>query len=176
MKNILCVSHCILNTAAKVRQDETELAEEYALRRKLLTLVSDKEVDLLQLPCPEFLLYGPRRWGHVKDQFLHFHFLDECRKMLAPVVGQLREYDRCPGDFRILGIVSIEGSPSCGYHLTCRSAGWIGEPAAAGEIPEPVPAEEPGVMMELLAEMIKKESLVIPIMSMPEAIKLLSNM
>ena len=31
MKNLLIVSHCILNNAAKVEQDEAELAEEYKI-------------------------------------------------------------------------------------------------------------------------------------------------
>ena len=64
MKRILVVSHCILNTASKVWQDESGLAEEYALRERLLRLVLDQDVQLLQLPCPELLLYGSRRWGH----------------------------------------------------------------------------------------------------------------
>ncbi len=36
MKNLLIVSHCILNNAAKVEQDEAELAEEYKIREELM--------------------------------------------------------------------------------------------------------------------------------------------
>ena len=35
MKNLLIVSHCILNNAAKVEQDEAELAEEYKIREEM---------------------------------------------------------------------------------------------------------------------------------------------
>ena len=38
MKKLLIVSHCILNNAAKVEQDEAELAEEYEIRDELLQL------------------------------------------------------------------------------------------------------------------------------------------
>ena len=57
MKAILVVSHCILNTASKVRQDERDLAEEYRLRDQLLRLILEKNVQLLQLPCPESVSY-----------------------------------------------------------------------------------------------------------------------
>lgn len=39
MKDLLIVSHCILNHAAKVEQDEAELAGEYKIREELLQLV-----------------------------------------------------------------------------------------------------------------------------------------
>ena len=77
MKRLLIVSHCILNTASKVAMDEKELQEEYELRLTLMTKVMENDIQLLQLPCPEFILYGSRRWGHVKDQFDHPHFRKE---------------------------------------------------------------------------------------------------
>ena len=61
MKDLLIVSHCILNNAAKVEQDEAELAEEYKIREELMQLILKKDVQLLQLPCPEFIMYGSRR-------------------------------------------------------------------------------------------------------------------
>lgn len=47
MKNLLVVSHCILNNAAKVEQDEAELAEEYKIREELMQLILKKDVQLL---------------------------------------------------------------------------------------------------------------------------------
>ena len=64
MKDLLIVSHCILNHAAKVEQDEAELAGEYKIREELLQLVLKKDVQLFQMPCPEFIMYGSQRWGH----------------------------------------------------------------------------------------------------------------
>lgn len=42
MKNLLIVSHCILNNAAKVEQDEAELVEEYKIREELMQLILKK--------------------------------------------------------------------------------------------------------------------------------------
>ena len=119
MKNLLIVSHCILNNAAKVEQDEAELAEEYKIREELMQLILKKDVQLLQLPCPEFIMYGSQRWGHVKNQFQHPFYMEQCRKILEPVLLQLQEYAQHVEKFHVLGIVSVEGSPNCGYHLTC---------------------------------------------------------
>lgn len=171
MKNILAVSHCILNNASKVAQDEAGLAEEYRQRDRLIAAMMDKGVQLIQLPCPEFMIYGAKRWGHVKDQFDNPFYRDECRRMLEPVVMQLREYSNCPERFRIIGVVSVEGSPSCGAKLTCRGD-WGGELCpgnAAGQISSARMEEEPGVFIEELAAMLEAGGLDIALMSIPEA-------
>ncbi|MBQ9273150.1 MAG: hypothetical protein IJ227_05485 [Mogibacterium sp.] len=173
MKDILVLSHCILNNAAKVSQDESLLAEEYEQRKRLLELALDKGVQLLQLPCPEFTLYGSRRFGHVKDQFMHPRFIRESEEMLKPMFDQMEEYSSYPGDFRIIGVISVEGSPSCGSRLTCR-ADWKGEICSLPD--EPVMANEPGVFMEIIIDGIGKRGLDIPVVTMEEAIGIMENL
>ena len=179
MNEILIVSHCILNNAAKVAQDESGLAEEYAQRDALMQAVADRGVQLIQLPCPEFILYGAKRWGHVKDQFDNPHFRAQCRAMLGPVMMQLEEYAGNPDRFNILGVVSVEGSPSCGHALTCRGD-WGGEfegrecengwPASSVRM-----TNEPGVFMEVLEKMLGEHRLDIRILSISEAAVLIAE-
>ena len=65
MQKILIVSHCLLNTASKVeRFKEESVRSEEQLRREVLREAVDSGVQLLQLPCPEFVMYGSLRWGH----------------------------------------------------------------------------------------------------------------
>lgn len=178
MKKLLVVSHCILNTAAKVAMDEKELAAEYEVKDRLMQSVQAQHIQLLQLPCPEFLLYGSRRWGHVKDQFMHPHYRKECRKMLEPVLMQLEEYLAYPEDFAVVGIVSVEGSPSCGYKMTCTGQ-WGGElPNEANDYVAVHDtcraADGSGVFMEILQEELQRRHLQIPLMTMEEAIEKLS--
>ncbi len=179
MKKILVVSHCILNTASKVSQDESELKEEYEWRNRLMQLVLEKNIQLIQLPCPEFTLYGSKRWGHVKNQFMHPHYRRECEKMLEPVFMQLEEYLSDPEEFQILGIVSVEGSPSCGYRLTCRG-NWGGEFGKEEEVKQRRATlkmvQEPGVMMEILEKELENRKLQIPIVSMPDAVNKLQSL
>ncbi len=177
MKKILVVSHCILNTAAKVRQDERALCEENALRGRLLRLALEQDIQLLQLPCPELQLYGSRRWGHVREQFDQPFYRAFAAEILEPVLRQLREYASDPARFAILGIVSVEGSPSCGCHLTC-SADWggeIGERLDAGLMPAEM-AEKPGVFMEILIEALAEAGLSISVLTMDEAAGVLQEM
>lgn len=172
MKKILVVSHCILNNASKVMQDETELADEYRDRDMLMKAVLEKGIQLIQLPCPEFIIYGPKRWGHVKDQFDNRFFREECRRMLGPVMDQLGEYAALPDRFRVLGLVSVEGSPSCGGRLTCR-ADWGGEPdlqSSGAADREARMTEEAGVFIEEAMKMLGERGLDVPVMTMPEAI------
>lgn len=158
--------------------DETELQEEYACRDALLQNIIAKRIQMIQLPCPEFLLYGSQRWGHVKDQFMNPFYRDGCQTMLRPFIMQMQEYAAHPESFEILGVVSVEGSPSCGYHLTCRGA-WKGE---IGTEPEHIASlqaalsmeNQSGVFMEILEQELQKADLFIPILTMEEANQLLS--
>jgi len=178
MKKIFAVSHCILNTASKVHQDESLLQEEYAQRSRFLRLALEQNIQLLQLPCPEFFLYGSRRWGHVRSQFDHPVFRGSCRELFKPVLMQLQEYASDPGAFDVLGIVSVEGSPSCGYALTCE-ADWGGELEAGSRAERTLPpvqmVNRPGVFMEIVDQSLRENGLSIPIYSLQEAVKLLCD-
>lgn len=88
MKRILVVTHCILNRASKV---EGYNIEENNLRKELLSEVFKKDIELLQLPCPEFTMYGSKRWGHEKNQFDNPFFKKHCNNLLKPVIEQLIE-------------------------------------------------------------------------------------
>ena len=92
---------------------------------------------------------------------------------------QLQEYAQHVEKFRILGIVSVEGSPNCGYHLTCEGE----RKAEIGTDEKRIPdiqkslkmTEKPGVYMEILEEELRKKNMKIPIMTMQEAVQLLKN-
>lgn len=180
VKRILLVSHCILNNASKVELDEAGLAEEYKLRSELVNLIIEKNIQVIQLPCPEFIMYGSQRWGHVKNQFQHPFYKEQCRKLLDTILMQVQEYMQYPEIFSVLGVVSVEGSPNCGYHLTCEG-NWKGE---IGSDEKRICAiqnslemtEKPGVYMEILEKEIHDRELSIPIMTMAEAIELLNKL
>ena len=92
MRKILFVSHCILNTAAKVvRYGDTGKKEEES-RLEFVVKTVEQGIQLVQLPCPEFTLYGPGRWGHTREQFDNPFFREHCRKILSPVLTQMKAY------------------------------------------------------------------------------------
>lgn len=92
--------------------------------RKFLNLLMDNNISIIQLPCPELTCYGIKRWGHVKDQFDTPHFRKHCRQLFSIYLEQIEEYIN--NGYEILGIVGIEGSPTCGVNKTCAGK-WGGE-------------------------------------------------
>ena len=73
MKKILVVSHCLLNTASKVKRfKEESIRAEEALRQDILKEAIGSGIQILQLPCPEFIMYGPCRWGHTWSSLIIF--------------------------------------------------------------------------------------------------------
>lgn len=167
MQKILFVAHCVLNTASKVvMYNEAEMAAEESLRVNFVQKALLAGVQLIQLPCPEFLLYGSRRWGHVSNQFDTPYFRKECRRMLEDIVLQLKEYRSNGTRFALLGIVGIDGSPSCGVDYTCRGE-WGGNLSDREDLPCVIAGaklvEGSGVMIDELRSMLRDEGIDLPL-------------
>lgn len=163
MKKIVFVSHCLLNIASKVvMYNQEEMDAEEALRKKFMHLAIDNDIQLIQLPCPEYTLYGAKRWGHVSDQFDNIFFRKHCRKVLEPIIDQLKEYLANEDFFEVLGVVGIDGSPSCGVDYTCRG-NWYGSFESRTNLEETLASatleKGPGVLMAVLKEMLEEEGL-----------------
>lgn len=162
---IFVVSHCFLNNAAKLKNQETsELRKERRAKREFLTRMLSENVEIIQLPCPEQCLYGCNRWGHAASQFDTPHFRRESRRMLEDITAQLTEYCSLPERYKVLGIVGIDGSPSCGVNFT-YDADWGGEfknqdlPTLASSLKK---VNKAGIFMEVLKEMLQERNLMIP--------------
>lgn len=169
-RTVIVACHCILNPSAKVLSPDTQAqARETALRRRALSALLEKKIDILQLPCPEFTLYGPLRWGHVREQLDNTFFRGHCRRILEPAVEQIAEYAAHPELFELLGIVGVDGSPSCGVNKTC-TGDWGGEwGSGSGGLRVPAPARETegcGVFMEELLRLLCEKGLMPPVFSL----------
>ena len=163
MQNILFVSHCILNTAAKVvLYEHDEIEAEEALRRRFVGRALERGVQLIQLPCPEFTLYGARRWGHVSNQFDNPFFRAHCRSLLAPCILQLKEYLANPDRFHVLGFVGVDGSPSCGVDYT-SCGDWYGSFGGRDDLEQTLATctlgRRHGILMDVLCQMLREEGL-----------------
>ncbi|MBE6008327.1 MAG: DUF523 domain-containing protein [Lachnospiraceae bacterium] len=163
MKKIVFVSHCILNIASKVvMYDKEEMDAEETLRKEFMHKAIDNDIQLIQLPCPEYTLYGARRWGHVSDQFDNVFFRRHCRNILEPIIDQLIEYLSNDDMFEVLGFVGIDGSPSCGVDYTC-CGNWYGSFGSRDDLENTIKdcsmVKKPGVLMAVLKEMLEEKGL-----------------
>lgn len=169
MQDIIFVSHCVLNIASKVvMYNEAEMAAEEDLRRKFVSKAVSQGVQLIQLPCPEFIMYGSRRWGHVSEQFDTPYFRSQCRKLLEDYLLQIKEYlsnDR----FRILGIVGIDGSPSCGVDYTCYG-NWGGNLSDRDDLNACIATSRlgtgKGILMDEFSRLLKEQGLDVPMVGL----------
>jgi predicted secreted protein len=169
-KKILFVSHCVLNTASKVDlYDTVGMEAEESLRTAFVRKALESGIQIVQLPCPEFTLYGTCRWGNVSGQFDNSFFRSHCEKILAPIILQLREYIAHAEKFEVLGIIGIDGSPSCGVDMTCFGD-WGGDlgnrPDIARVIDSVRMGAGNGVFFDVLRHMLAKEKIELPIIGL----------
>ena len=72
-KKIVILSHCILNQNSVVKPYAKEQKYYFEFIKNFLL----NNCGIIQLPCPELLILGLKRWGHVKDQFEYPYFKRE---------------------------------------------------------------------------------------------------
>ena len=165
-KKLLLVSHCILNVRSKIQYAVEFETEEERNRKEFLKKAIEQDIQLSQLPCPEFLMYGGRRWGHSSEQFDNPFFRRQARKMLEDIVLQIKEYQNCAERVELLGVVGINGSPSCGVEYTF-SADWGGELSSQTDLESYLKRgkrkERPGIFIQVLGEMLAEEGIVLRI-------------
>lgn len=165
-QKILFVSHCFLNDGAKLKnQNREEMKRERTEKREILKSVLDAGIEIIQLPCPEFLLYGANRWGHTASQFDTPFFRRESKKMLEPFLLQIEEYKANPERFELIGVVGINGSPSCAVTFTYDGE-WGGELSGNTDLPQILTAlkreEKPGIFMKVFKEMLAEKGIELP--------------
>lgn len=167
---ILFVSHCFFNDAAKLKHQNIKNQEqERTAKRDFLKQALDLGIEFIQLPCPEFILYGSNRWGHAASQFNTPFFHEESRRLLKPFLLQIKEYLSSPERFEVLGILGIDGSPSCGVHYT-YDGDWGGELSTNPNLDKSLHSlckkDYPGIFMEVFQQLLKEEKLNIPFYSL----------
>lgn len=164
-RKIILLCHCILNTNSKVEG----LSSTKAFTNSLINILHSKDVGMLQLPCPEMHMYGIKRWGHVKDQFNTPIFRQQCREILISTVNQVKNY--IDNGYSVLGVVGIDGSPSCGVNLTCRG-NWGGEFKCIENYKNCVStlktSNEEGIFIEELKGLLSEREINIPFIALKE--------
>jgi predicted secreted protein len=169
-QQILFVCHCFFNDASKLKHQDSEKQNlERQKKRLLLKNFLDNDIELIQLPCPEFIIYGSNRWGHVSTQFDTPFFRKTCEELLQPYLLQIEEYYKYPDQFEIIGIIGINGSPSCGVQFTC-GGDWGGEfstiPNLNDMIHDVPKVMQPGIFMDVFQNLLASKNIILPFYSL----------
>lgn len=152
-KKVALVAHCLLNQNAKVNG----FAFFPAMVGEVIELLRKHEYGILQLPCPETIYAGTRRWWCVREQYDNPGFIRAMRNVLQSVIDQIEEYKK--NGYKVI-LIGLDGSPSCGIRWSGSDDRWGGKPEIApGDYPV-VP--EKGIFMRTLVEMIEERGLGLP--------------
>lgn len=161
-KKIAIVSHCILNVNAKV----DGLATYSASVNELVTAFQEQNIGLVQLPCPELLYLGPKRWGMTKNQYDTTNYRLFCQELLQPVIQQIEMY--LTNGYEIVEIVGVDGSPTCGVAESCQ--GYCGGCIETAAKQVEFPSQEPGILIEELKKALANRDIYIPFSAINEQI------
>ena len=116
------VSHCLLNSNSKVY----ELARHPGMAMEVLEVLNRHDIGVIQLPCPELLYLGPRRWWQVKDMYDTPAYRRYCYGIAGQVSDQALMYRDV--DATVVCVLGVDGSPNCGVSVTPRGDAWGGRP------------------------------------------------
>lgn len=112
MKGIVFLSHCILNPWTKTEPCPPTLPANLMVQRLM-----DCGIGIVQMPCPELVWGGLKRWGVTSEQLLCHGVIKSWTCLAEDFFGPF--FDMETEEFHILAFVGIKGSPSCGVDHTC---------------------------------------------------------
>jgi len=122
-KKIIFVSSCLLNTNNKVKG----LARYPGMCKEVFDTLYDNDLGIQQMHCPETLYLGIGRWWQTKNLYDNHGFRTFCRGLAVDVVTYMEEYIR--EGYETVGVLSCDGSPTCGVTITSWDKEWGGSPA-----------------------------------------------
>lgn len=137
-KQIIFTAHCVLNQNSVIREWERAQGAFNDIVRILL----DYNISIVQLPCPEFTFLGEDRAPKTKEEYDIPEYRRICVQLAEKTIEQIKEY--MTYEYGILGVLGIEGSPSCDT---------LGKK---------------GVFMEELIQLMKKENISLSSFDIPE--------
>ena len=122
-KKIIFVSSCLLNTNNKVQG----LARYPGMCKEVFDTLNKYGLGINQMDCPETLYLGISRWFHTKNLYDNHGFRTFCREIAERVTTYMEEYKRA--GYKTVGVLSCDGSPTCGVTITSWDERWGGAPA-----------------------------------------------
>ncbi|MBE0451735.1 MAG: hypothetical protein IBX70_12935 [Clostridia bacterium] len=104
---VILVSHCVLNQNAVVHP----LARSGGPFKAIAQVLMDHDFGIVQLSCPEVLMYGMNRLPMTKTEYDTPDYKALCNKLAQRDFELVQRF--LDGDMTVVGIVGIDQSPSC---------------------------------------------------------------
>lgn len=156
---VVFVCHCLLNANAKV----CGLSQYSHTMPGLVEVLAESGLGIIQLPCPEFLHLGPKRWWQMRSQYDTPAYRALCRRLADEAADLARQY--LDAGCTVAGLLGVEGSPSCGVTETYDAPDWGGRPREV-ELSE-CRVKGSGIYMATFRDVFAERSLDIPFVGVP---------
>lgn len=151
---IAILPHCLLNQNTVVKP----LASHEGAVKNLVEVLVEEGYGIVQLPCPETIYLGLRRWWMSREQYDTEMYKEFARKLLEPYISLLKELVKDGCRYILLG---VRGSPSCGVEVTSSNPEWSGKPLAVVKVAK---VKGTGVFMEELLKLLEEKGLPKPVL------------
>lgn len=106
MKKIALLSHCIWNPFCEAEEPAAK-----TLYRQIVAALMEKDVAILQLPCPELTYQGLIRDSLYPDSEKAEEYTKFCRGLLKVALNNIKEYQK--NGVAVVALLGIDTSPSC---------------------------------------------------------------
>lgn len=146
-RKVIFVAHCVINQNARCNGS----GESPSAIAKIPEFLLKHHIGIAQMPCPEFGCLGLGREGLIYDQLSTPGNRRYLKRLAADVVYQVKQYLK--HDFKVLGVLGINCSPSCGVDCHAYNGRKPGK----------------GAFMEELTEALEAAGLEIPIIGVADA-------
>ncbi len=120
-KKMILLSHCILNSYSKVEV----FYENEGIFKDIFQNLMKKNYGIIQLPCPENLYLGIKRWSMSREQYNNNAYREHCIKLINPILDEVSNYIN--NGFEIKYVVGVKGSSNCGITKSRSSNSYGGE-------------------------------------------------
>ena len=119
MNRAVLVCHCLLDPLTRAQGTKK-------VSRDIISVLIQEDVGIIQLPCPE-ITYGlpvdrpPKNKGYYDTP----EYREHCRSIARDIIDTVVSLDRF---FTVFGLISVGGSPSCGFQRTHIKGEHVSEP------------------------------------------------
>jgi len=146
-KTLFILMNCILNMNTRAPGIAIHMGSIEPVAEKLM----EEEHEFLQVPCPEAVFVGLKRWWFTKELYDSAPYRLHCRKLAKAAAEIAKKYH--DNGYRI-AIVGLSLSPTSGVFYVQSDPSWGGKPFDVGLSP-PV-ARGRGVFIEELEKALEE--------------------
>jgi predicted secreted protein len=143
---VVIVAHCILNQATRAKWDGGGVSRVEGAVREVISTLIKRNVGIIQMDCPEFILYRNPRPPKSWDDYNTIEFRRKCREIVERTIQHLKKGNERTSKMELLAVLGFEDSPSCGVERTTKTIDGVHRKC-----------QGKGHLIEFLDQKLKKE-------------------